>query len=419
MTERLLQFIWQFQYMNTADLRTSQLQTVQIVNRGQYNTNQGPDFLNGKIRIDNTTWAGNIELHINSSDWKLHNHSQDKNYHNIILHVVWNDDIDLQLPFPTLELKNRVSKILLRKYEELMLDRQFIPCENHLKHIDPLIIVKWKERLLIERLQHRSVHIEALLLKNNQHWEETFWWMLARNMGCNINGDAFEKMAESIPIQLLARHRNQLLQIEALLMGQAGLLESKFEESYPIMLQKEYYFLQRKYKLKKIPHAVFFLRMRPANFPTIRLAQLAAMIQQSHQLFDQLKDIEECTEAEKLFMVTANDYWHYHYRFDELTIYKRKSLGKAMAQNIMINTVIPVLYTYGYFNNNVHVKNKAIRWMEKLTAEKNNITRGFEKLLIENKSAFDSQALIQLKKEYCDKKNCLTCAIGNSILKQS
>ena len=417
MTERLLQYIWQFQYLNAYNLQTTQAQDLQIIFQGNYNTNQGPDFLNGKIKIDATTWAGNIELHINSSDWKLHNHSNDKNYNNVILHVVWNDDVDLQLPFPTLELQNRVSKLLLKKYEELVQSQYFIPCENHLDEINELILAKWKERLLIERLQQKTIYIEGLLKKNNLHWEESFWWMLARNFGTKINSDAFEKMAQSIPINVLAKHKNQLIQLEALLMGQAGLLNEHFEEDYPILLQKEFRFLQKKYKLKEKHHPLYFLRMRPANFPTIRLAQLAMIIHESNHLFDTIREVQHCHDVEKLFNVTANDYWHYHYVFDETSAFKKKTLGKEMIRNILINTVIPMLYAYGYFNNKESFKTKALLWMEQLPSEKNNITKGYESLGIKNNSAFDSQALIQLKHEYCDHKHCLQCAIGNSILK--
>ncbi len=416
MTERLLQHIWQFQYFNSSLLQTTDEQSLLVIQPGLYNTNQGPDFLNAKIKIDNTIWAGSIELHINTSDWQQHNHSNDKNYNNVILHVVWNDDHDLQLPFPTLELQNRVSKLLLKKYDELMQGTQFIPCENQIRQVNEITVISWKERLLVERLQHKAQYIETLLQQNNQHWEEVFWWVLARNFGTKINSDAFEKMAQSIPMNILAKHKHQLLQLEALLMGQAGLLDKNFEDDYAVMLQKEYRFLQKKYRLNKIHASLYFLRMRPANFPGIRLAQLAALIHQSQHLFSTIKASANFNEVLQLFSVTANDYWHYHYVFDEAASFKKKTLGKQMVQNIMINTVVPVLYAYGYFNNNELYKNKALQWMGQLAAESNSITKGFELLGIENKTAFDSQALIQLKNEYCDKKRCLQCAIGNKIL---
>lgn len=417
MTERLLQYIWQFQYFNNHDLQTTDGDALQIIFPGTYNSNQGPDFLNGKIKIGNTTWAGSIELHIHASDWKLHNHSNDKNYNNVVLHVVWKNDAELLLPFSTLELYNKVSKLLLEKYETLMLNQHFIPCEKQIATINELVIMKWKERLLVERLQQRSVQIEIMLKQNNQHWEECFWWMLARNFGVKINSDAFEEMAKSIPLNVLSKHKTQLIQIEALLLGQCRLLDKNFEDDYPILLQREYRFLQKKYGLKKIQHAIYFLRMRPANFPTIRLAQLAVLIHQSSHLFNIIKDMDHVADVEKCFDVTANDYWHYHYMPDEISLFRKKTLGKEMIRNILINTVIPMIYTYGHFNKRETFERKAMLWMEQLSAEKNSITKCFEQLGIINKSAFDSQALIQLKIEYCDRKHCLQCAIGNSILK--
>ena len=419
MTERLLQYIWQFQHFNSSGLQTTDEQSLQIIHPGIYNTNQGPDFLNAKIKIDHTIWAGSIELHIHTSDWQQHDHSNDKNYNNVILHVVWNNDHELQLPFPALELQNRVSKLLLKKYDELMHATQFIPCEGQIRQVNAITITSWKERLLVERLQNKAQYVEKLLQQSKQHWEEIFWWILARHFGTKINSDAFEKMAQSLPLNILAKHKHQIQQLEALLLGQAGLLDKEFEEAYPLMLQKEYHFLQKKYKLNKIHASVYFLRMRPANFPGIRLAQLAALIQQSQHLFSTIKETDNINDVIKLFSVTANDYWHYHYVFDEATAFKKKTLGRQMIRNIMINTVVPVLYAYGYFNNNESYKNKAMQWMEQLAAESNNITNGFELLGIENKTAFDSQALIQLKNEYCDQKRCLQCAIGNRILSLS
>ncbi len=417
MTERLLQYIWQFQYFNVRNLQTTQGESLQIIHNGTYNTNQGPDFLNAKIKAAQTTWAGNIEMHIKSSDWQTHQHSDDKNYKNVILHVVWQHDATVLLPFPTLELQQLVSSVLLGKYEELMQSAQFIPCQNHIKEVSALTFTAWKERLLIERLQQRALYIENLLAQNKQHWEESFWWMLAKNFGIKINADAFEKIAQSIPVNVLAKHKNQVQQLEALLMGQAGMLDKTFEEDYPNMLAREYIFLQKKYGLKKAHAPIYFLRMRPANFPTIRLAQLAALIQQSQHLFSVIKEEEDMNEIKKLLQVTANDYWHYHYMFDEQTAFKKKTLGDQMIQNILINTVVPMLYAYGYLHNNEQIKSKALVWIDQVSAEKNSITKGFQLLGVQNKSAFDSQALIQLKNNYCNLKLCLQCAVGNQVLR--
>jgi hypothetical protein len=280
-----------------------------------------------------------------------------------------------------------------------------------------LVLIAWKERLMVERLQEKALYVKDLLKQNNQHWEEVFWQMIARNFGLKINSDAFEGIAKSISLSILGKHKNQLHQLEALLMGQAGLLENVCVDDYAVMLQREYRFLKQKYILEKNHFPVFFLRMRPANFPTIRLSQLASLVFQSNHLFSKIKEALNFSEVEKMFDVVANDYWHYHYSFDELTSFKKKALGKQMIQNIITNTVLPVLYAYGWYNNNEIYKLRALEWAEKLLPEKNNITKGFEKLGILNKSVYDSQALIQLKNNYCNKKKCLECSIGNKILK--
>jgi hypothetical protein len=417
MTERLLQYIWQFQYFNTKNLQTINGESLQVLHSGTYNTNQGPDFLNAKVRTGDTTWAGNIEIHIHASDWFSHQHSDDKNYSNIILHVVWKNDNHVVLPFPTLELQPIVSSILLGKYEELMQSALFIPCQQHINNVSPITFTAWKERLLVERLQQKALYIETLLARNNQHWEECFWWILAKNFGIKINAEAFEKIAQSIPVNILTRHKNQVQQLEALLMGQAALLDKTFEEDYPNMLRREYIFLQKKYRLRKAHAPLYFLRMRPANFPTIRLAQLAALIHESHHFFSVIKESEKIEPIKKILKVTANDYWHYHYMFDEETEYQKKVLGEQMIQNILVNTIIPMLYAYGYLNNNESFKTRALLWMEKVHAEKNSITRGFQLLGVETKSASDSQALIQLKNLYCNYKQCLRCAVGNQVIK--
>jgi Protein of unknown function (DUF2851) len=418
MTERLLQYIWQFQYFNKSELTTAEGEPLQIIHSGNYNTNQGADFLDAKIKIGNTLWAGSIELHINSSDWNSHKHTDDKNYNNVILHVVWQNNELVKLPFSTLVLQDRVSKLLLTKYNELMMANSFIPCEKNIHQVNELTWTSWKERLLVERLQNKSAAVVAYLKKNNNHWEETFWWMIAKNFGIKVNSDAFEKIAQSISINILAKHKNQIHQLEALLFGQAGLLENDFTEDYPQLLQKEYRFFKSKYQLQKIAAPLYFLRMRPANFPSVRLAQLAMLVHSSLHLFTLVKESKTVKEVKKLLNVTANDYWHYHYLPDEPTVFKKKNVGTQMIENILINTVVPVLFAYGQYHKENSYKDKALQWLVEITAEKNNITRGFALLATGNKNAFDSQSLIQLKNEYCDKKRCLDCAVGNALLKK-
>ncbi|HEX7904591.1 MAG TPA: DUF2851 family protein [Chitinophagaceae bacterium] len=416
MTERLLQFIWQFQYFNRNALSTLDGEAIQVLLPGHYNTNQGPDFTNAKIKIGTTTWAGTIELHVKTADWKKHKHHSDKNYKNVILHVVWEDD-ETRNAVPVLELKSRVSRLLLHRYNELMQTTGFIPCEKNITSIKDITWKSWQERLLAERLLRKAKTIETFLQQNNYHWEETFWWLLARNFGMKVNADAFESVARSIPINILAKQKYQVHQIEALLLGQAGLLKEAAEEDYPQLLQKEYKFQESKHGLHPIHLPLHFLRMRPGNFPTVRLAQLAMLVHESAHLFSKIKEAGSVKDVKRWFDVTANDYWHYHYRFDETSPYKKKKLGEVMIDNIIINTIAPVLFAYGSYHGEQKYKDKALQWLGETSAEKNVITKGFQELGIKNETAFDSQALIELKNEYCTKKRCLECVVGNSLLK--
>lgn len=424
MKEKLLQYIWQFQYFNKNQITTTGGDLLQVIHHGNFNINQGADFSAAKIKIGNTTWVGNIELHTKSSDWNLHNHSADKNYNNIILHVVWKHDQEIKdvagNNLPTLELESRVSKLLLSKYEALMNTASFIPCENHEHIINELSLANWKHRLLAERLMARSANVFSFLKENQFHWEQTFWWLIARNFGITINTDAFEKIARSLPLNILAKHKNSIVLLEALLLGQAGLLDAAgtiFPGEYPNQLQKEYSFYKKKYRLQKPAMQLFFLRMRPANFPTVRLAQLAMLIHESSHLFSRIIDEQKVSEVKKLMSVTASEFWDEHYVFDEASTFKKKTLGEQMINNIMINTLVPVLFAYGHHHNEQPYKDKAVAWLEQLQPEKNVIITGFEALQYSSKNAFDSQSYIQLKNEYCNRKRCLECAIGNSLLK--
>jgi hypothetical protein len=335
--------------------------------------------------------------------------------------VVWNhdkeiNDIDGNV-LPTLELQDKVSKILLDKYRQLMEVPQFIPCEKLPATLSGLALTAWKQRLAAERLLLKSENILKILQRTNYHWEETFWWLIAANFGLKVNSEAFKKIAQSLPLYLVAKHKNNVLGIEALLFGQAGLLKNDFADKYPSMLKKEYDFYSRKYKLKPVDEELHFLRMRPANFPTIRLAQLAMLIHNSEHLFSKIKETGSAKELKEMFAVEANDYWHYHYTFDEESDFKIKRLGKTMIENILINTVAPIVFCYGLHHQDEFYKEKALRWLEEIGPEKNAITKGFENIGYENKNAFDSQAFIQLKNHYCNNKLCLDCAIGNSLIR--
>lgn len=416
MNEQLLQFIWQFQYFNRNELTTFDDEPLQIVYAGTLNSNQGADFTNAKIKIGKTTWAGSIEIHLKSSDWQKHNHSGDKNYQNVILHVVYEHDI-LNDEIPVLELKTRISRSLLSRYKDLMQSQSFIACEKMIAKVPQITVAAWKERLMAERLTRKSDIVYQCLKENNFHWEETFWWLLARNFGMKVNADAFEAVAKSVSVNILAKHKNQLQQLEALLLGQAGLLKETFNDPYAVLLQKEYKFLSNKYALKPIDLPVHFLRMRPGNFPTIRLAQLAALIQNSVHLFSKILEETSIDNVKKMFKAEANDFWNYHYRLNDESDYKKKTIGSDMVDNILINTIAIMLFAHGDYYQNLAAKDKALKWLEEVKAEKNSITKGFQAIGVENKTSFDSQSLLELKTQYCNKKSCLQCSIGSSLLK--
>ncbi len=420
MNERLLQFIWQFRYYSRQPLQLSGGEELEVIHPGLYNTNQGPDFLEAKIRIGKTLWVGHVELHVKTSDWYKHAHQHDRNYDNVILHVVWENDMPYKThAVPIFELCHRVPKMLLQHYEDWMNSQSYIPCGNLASQVDEIIWITWKERLLVERLQRKSAVIFSCQLENQHHWDETCWWMLARNFGIVVNSEAFESVARSLPVTLLAKHKNQLHQLEALLLGQAGLLNDKFHSHYPIMLQKEYNFLKAKYGLHPVRESIHFLRMRPSAFPTVRLAQLAMLVHTSGHLFSTLREATSLNEIKKLFTITANDFWHYHYNFSESAVYKPKKMGEQMIDNIIVNTVVPLLFSYGHLHKEEEYTERAMQWLRELASEKNTITFGFSQLCVANKNAFDSQALKELKTNYCDKRRCLDCAVGNALLKKS
>lgn len=422
LTERLLQFIWQFQYFNKQNLYTNSGETLNIIHPGTFNTNQGPDFLNAKIKIAQTFWAGNLEIHIKASDWLLHKHAGDENYQSVILHVVWIQDTIIAdvngNKLPTLVIEPLVSKIMLARYQQLMQAEDFVPCQSFLPALSSIAWQNWLERLLVERLEKRAAIVFEKLYKTENYWEEVLWQMLARNFGTPINADAFESIALSIPVAVLSKQKSQIQQLEALLLGQSGLLNEEFTESYALLLQREYRFLKHKYNLKEALIKPVFLRMRPANFPTIRLAQLAMLIHLSEHFFSIILEAKSYTEIIQLLNVTANDFWHYHYNISVATIYKRKVLGEQMAHNILINTITPLLFAYGLFNKNQVYKDKAIEWLAQTKPEQNTIIKRWRLLGVISDNALHTQGLLELKKHYCDLRKCLTCAAGNKILKQ-
>lgn len=421
MNEKLLQFIWQFRYYRTNDLFTTQGEKLKILHQGQLNVNQGPDFLEGIIYLNHTQWAGNIELHVRSSDWYKHGHQSDFRYLNIILHVVWIDDKpvldNLGNAIPTLELNGLVARSLLDKYVRLMHSQDLLSCKKWLPSIREIVWVSWKERLAIERLCDKSNNLKELLLNTRNNWDGVLWLLIARVFGGKVNGTLFEMVFQSIPFGVLQRCSNNPVQIEALLMGQSGLLDEDFTDTYPKLLQREYIHLKNKFQLPGIKQKVAFLRMRPAGFPTIRLSQLTSLIIKHPSLHEKIKTTKEIKQLRKLFLTEVQPYWCNHYKFDEETNVLSKQTGMQVQQTILINVVVPFLYTYGTIRKNQEYIDRAVQILYQLPPEQNNILKKWQALPVTHNCALHSQALLKLQQDFCDKKACLSCAIGNEILR--
>ncbi len=423
MKEDLLHYVWRLQNFHLKDLKTTAGETIDIIHFGSHHHHSGPDFFNARIKIGATEWVGNVEMHIKSSDWLKHQHDKDEAYNNVILHVVYEEDIPIyrktKEKIPCLELKRRIPQKISNHYLRLMHNETQIPCENLLSNIPNFYWNKWLERLLIERLEHRVTLIDQTMNFNISHREEVFYQLLAKSFGSKINSIPFERLSRSLPLKILAKHQNNLFSIEALLFGQAGMLQKEFKEEYPQQLKKEYQFLQKKYNLKSIHLSEWkILRMRPANFPTIRIAQFAALIFQSNRLWSYLLDCKNIKEITTFFQVEVSDYWLNHYVFDKESMPKSKKLGLSTIYLFAINTIIPFMFHYGKEQQNERIKNKAIQLFFEIPPEKNHIISMWKQLQIVPKNAANSQALLHLKNNYCDKKRCLNCMIGHQILHQ-
>ena len=424
MTEELLHHLWKFRLFNQSELATTAGDSIEIVKVGEHNQNAGPDFFNSKIKIDDTLWAGNVEVHVRASDWNKHTHQSDKSYDNIILHVVYEADQVIQRasgePIPTLELKQRIEPFYYANYERFKSSKDWIACEKQIAHVPAIVLHASLNRLLIERLEEKFNAIMKMLHLNKMNWEETFYQLLAKNFGFKINAMPFELLAKSIPSVILAKHKSSLLQIEALLFGQAGFLEQHFNDKYPEQLQNEYAFLKQKFKLISIDNHLWkFLRLRPVNFPTIRIAQFAQLIYQSSHLFSKMIGANQLVELEKLMDIGVSDYWNTHYIFEKTVSVRHKRLGGDSVYNIIINTVIPFLFVYGKAKGDESYIERALRFLDEMEGEKNSIITTWRTLNISVKSAAETQALLQLKNKYCDHKKCLQCSIGNYLLKKS
>lgn len=419
MKESILHYVWQYKLFPQHQLKTTEGDKVEIIDVGRLNTDAGPDFFNAKIKIANTLWAGNVEFHQRSSDWKRHNHNGNNAYDNVILHIAEIVDTNIYTTkgekIPQMELK--VPPTIKKKYSELLAEKKWISCENKINEIDNFRINALKNTLLTERLEQKTQTIFHLLEASENHWEEAFYILLARSYGFGVNSQPFELLAKSLPLSILAKHKDYLFQLEALLLGQAGFLQKIETDKYQQDLQNEYRFLQTKYTLKPLEISQWkLLRLRPENFPHIRLAQFAKLIHHSSKLFSKILETENLDGLRNFFRTEVSEYWQNHYLFGKESATSKKQIGKNSIDILLINTVIPFLFAYARKRNNEDLAEKAIRFLENIPSEKNTIITHWNELGINSTSAFDSQALLQLKKKYCDEKKCLRCRIGHQIL---
>lgn len=418
MNEAFLYYIWEHKLFLTSELRTTDGEDISVIDIGRRNRDAGPDFFNAKIKIGSTVWAGNVEMHLKSSDWYRHGHEKDKNYDNVILHVVLSADRQVVrsdgqdvkqcvLPYP---------KQLEEHYDELMESNLPIRCAEKLGEVPSLFLTSWKDSLLVERLEDKSAYIEQLLQANKRNWEEAFYVTLARNFGFHTNSMAFELTALSLPLSCISKHRNNLKQVEALLFGQANLLYDEKDE-YAQALLKEYEFLASKFDLKPIKEGMWKNhRLRPSNSPYVRIAQFAALLYYSQRLFSKLLECGHVNEMYALFETKPSEYWKTHYNFGEAGDVHTKVVGKSSLRIIIMNTVIPFLFYYGKCHSNDAMMDKAVIFFRQLPAEDNHIIKQWKQVGLKADNAGDSQALLQLWHHYCEKKNCLKCRIGHKIL---
>jgi len=421
MTEDFLHFIWQFRLYKT-ELRLVTGEAVYIIHTGDHNTDSGPDFFNARVKIGDTLWAGNVEIHIKASDWVRHNHQQDRAYDSIILHVVYKHDQEVQRQngslLPTLELFDKFDPLTWNRYLQFMNSRSWIPCETLLSTVDDFTLSSWLERLLVERMQRKVLEVEQALAISSNDWNQAFYRLLGRNMGFKLNSEAFERLASTLSYQLLARHSDSLFQLEALVFGQAGLLNGSFSDPYPKQLKKEYEFLQKKFSLVSIDaHVWRFMRLHPGNFPTLRLSQFASIINRSGGLLMQLLEAANLEALHRLFASEASEYWRTHYRFDLPVAGKSRRLGHISSNLLVINLVAPFLFIYGQKKGDSSYIERSMELLEKSEGENNAVTRGWAKLGLDISTASRTQALLELKSHYCERKKCLSCRIGIHLLK--
>lgn len=422
MKEDFLHYIWLYKKLDVTSLKTTNNEVLTLLNFGQYLQQSGPDFFNAQIIIANQKWAGNVEIHVKSSDWYVHHHEKDANYENVILHVVWEHDTPVyrkdNSEIPVLELKNFVSKEVIHKYQELITQKSWIFCENQIKNIHGFVFSNWQERLFFERLERKSLSINQLLIETNNDWESVLFCLLAKNFGLNTNGEMFLNVAKSISYSVIRKEALEVKYLEALFFGQADMFPVATEDTYLNELQSWYDYIVLKYQLKKpIIAPIQFFKHRPDNFPTIRLAQLAMLYHVHKNLFSLIVQVKSTQEIYHIFNVSVSDYWKSHYNFDKQSSRKEKTLSKSFIDLIIINTIVPIRFAYaqslGKDNSDL-----LIDFLSNLSPEKNSIIEKFSTFGIKSENAFQTQSLLQLKNEYCNKKRCFHCAIGLELLKE-
>ncbi|RTZ06520.1 DUF2851 family protein [Flavobacterium bomense] len=423
MKEDFLHYLWKFKKFDTLNLKTFNGEEITIVTVGQYLELAGPDFFNAQITIANQKWAGNVEIHLKSSDWYVHHHEQDSGYENVILHVVWEHDTEVfrsnNSEIPVLELKKYVDKATLENYQSLMAPKSWIFCEKQINKIDGFVFKNWQERLFFERLERKAKSIFDLLEQTNHDWEAVLFCLLAKNFGLNTNGELFFKMAVNIPFSVLRKESFEIENLEALIFGTAGLLDSDKEDTYFKDLKFRYFYLIHKYQLEQGGQApVQFFKHRPDNFPTIRLSQLANLYHSQVHLFSKISVLNSLKSSYDLFQVSASEYWLNHYQFDKESPKKRKSLSKSFIDLIVINTILPLQFAFAK-SKGEEISEDLIRLLEEVSPEKNAIIDKFKSFGVLAASAFDTQSLLQLKMEYCNAGKCLECAVGMELLKKN
>ena len=421
MKEDFLHYVWQYKKFDFSNLTTAAGELLTITNCGNYLQQTGPDFFNAQIVIGNQKWAGNIEIHIKSSDWYLHHHEKDSNYDNVILHVVWEHDTPVfrknNSEIPVLELKKYVSKEILENYKALTSPKAWIYCESQIANIDKFVFKNWQERLFIERLERKYIPIEQLLLETENDWEAILFCMLAKNFGLNTNGETFLKIAKSIPFSIVRKESYEVENLESLLFGTANLFPVDVQDNYTKDLKKRFEYIFQKYRLKKvIIEPVQFFKHRPDNFPTIRLAQLAMLYHKNHNLFSKVIVAKTLKELHQLFGISISDYWQTHYQFDKESLKKKKQFSKSFVDLLVINTIVPIQFAYAK-SQGKEASDSLLDLLREVAAEKNIIIEKFSNFGIKAKNAFETQSLLQLKNEYCNHSKCLQCAVGIQLLK--